>query len=62
MNKIHEKLLRKKENEMGITDVLQMADKYCDMWALLVDKGYQGITQIMRRIHPRKKPANGEES
>ena len=29
------------------------------MWAVLVDKGYQGSQSFIRAIHPKKKPIRG---
>ena len=55
----HETELKKKESESTILDVGQLIDIYPTTWAVLADKGYQGIREFMRGIHPLKKPING---
>ncbi|KAG6576600.1 uncharacterized protein IUM83_08906 [Phytophthora cinnamomi] len=33
--------------------------KFPEMWAVLVDKGYQGVGRVFRTIQPKKKPRGG---
>lgn len=59
MNWFHKKMLRKLGDEKGWEDDWQIAQKYPKHWAVLVDKGYQGLQEYYRGIHPTKKPRNG---
>lgn len=57
----HEKLL-KKESERSIMDVGMYCDRYPTDWAVCCDKGYQGLLELMRAIHPIKNPPHGNFS
>lgn len=51
----HEAQLVKPADDLEVED----PEPGHETWALLCDKGYQGIKEICRAIHPKKKPANG---
>lgn len=34
----------------------ELFDGFAIFWALLVDKGYQGLLEYLQAIHPKKKP------
>ncbi|KAE8886122.1 hypothetical protein PF002_g2874 [Phytophthora fragariae] len=51
---VHRQMLRKDDTsgpEMG-----GEPPQFPDMWAVLVDKGYQGAGRVLRTIQPKKKP------
>lgn len=56
---LHEKLLKKKESDRSIMDVGMHSERYPQDWAVLCDKGYQGLLELLRAIHPIKKPPRG---
>lgn len=58
----HETRLEKDTAGSDLPDVLPLVDRYPNMWAMLLDKGYQGVDNFLRGIHPRKKPRNGHLS
>ncbi|KAE8876558.1 hypothetical protein PF005_g7017 [Phytophthora fragariae] len=54
---VHRQMLRKEDTsgpEMGGEPT-----QFPDMWAVLVDKGYQGAGRVLRTIQPKKKPRGG---
>lgn len=51
--------LRKEWDENDIVDTCSPGDDFPDHWAALADKGYQGSSEFLRVVHPRKKPQNG---
>ena len=51
----HRAILRKRASEHEIPDAYKLYEKYPDLWAVLVDKGYYGATKLVRAIHPKKK-------
>lgn len=57
---LHQDALRKKSNERDLVDVGPLLDEYGDYWAVLLDKGYQGVMENVRGIHPKKKPQHGQ--
>ncbi|KAG3075072.1 hypothetical protein PC122_g14166 [Phytophthora cactorum] len=56
----HRDLLRKSANESLLDDRGEDATDYRDSCAVLADKGYQGAESMIRAVHPKKKPKNGE--
>lgn len=56
----HRQMLEKTEQEHGSTNYVEGASEYPVMWAMLVDKGYQGISNTLRGIHPKRKPRGAE--
>jgi len=55
----HKVMLRKKQSEHQFEDTGELYNQYKQYWALLADKGYQGLALQLRAIIPTKKPANG---
>lgn len=55
----HNSAMRKTEEDNDIADMGDLGEEYDGMWALIMDKGYQGAVEILRAILPRKKPCNG---
>lgn len=56
----HKSATKKKDTESEIDDFGELSSEYPSAWAILVDKGYQGIHEILRGVHPVKKPFNGQ--
>ena len=56
---IHQKRLKKRDDDGHFKDEYAMAEKYPNHWAILADKGYQSASEILRAVTPRKKPARG---
>lgn len=57
----HEYESRKTEVGNGLVDNLGEQRTYYPInWGILADKGYQGAMELVRVIHTKKKPANGE--
>ena len=54
----HRDLLRKRGSELDVLDTSRGSDKYPNLWAVLLDKGYYGAFEIVRAIYPTKKPPN----
>ncbi len=50
---------KKSEDKILMIDAGQHADQHPHHWAILADKGYQGILEIARGIVPKKKPPRG---
>lgn len=55
----HAKALKKSGDEQNLIDVGLHNTRYPNQWAVLGDKGYQGILEILRGIHPVKRPPRG---
>ena len=53
---IHKRMLRKTEGEQSNLDHGEGFADFPDYWAVLVDMGYQGASNIIRAIHPKRKP------
>lgn len=62
MKEWHVKHLRKKVGDADIPDHGLHADEHPEMWAVMADKGYQGILDICRGVTPIKKRPNGHLS
>ena len=58
----HTSMLLKTEAEGQVQDHCEGAVRYPALWAVLVDKGYQGIQNSVRSIQPKKQPRNGSLS
>ncbi|KAG3177923.1 hypothetical protein PC128_g16653 [Phytophthora cactorum] len=58
--KDHQRLLEKTNQERLIEDNGEGSEQYQEAWAILADKGYQGGASMLRVVHPKKKPRNGE--
>ena len=56
---LHKCRLEKRDEDDGITDDFQMYDKYGNYWDVLMDKGYQGATEVLDAVVPKKKPSRG---
>ena len=54
----HKTMLKKKHYEHMFEDTGELQREYNQYWAMLVDKGYIGLTANLRAIHPTSKPAN----
>ena len=52
-------LLEKTQMEMRLRDDGEFSTRYPNHWAILYDKGFQGIISEVRAIIPKKKPRNG---
>lgn len=55
----HEKKLKKSQDDARLRDDGPLLDSYPSTWAILADKGYQGLHRRIRAITPAKRPANG---
>lgn len=51
-------IIRKYEIERGMVDSGGLEEIYPQSWECMVDKGYQGIEEYLRILHPEKKPVN----
>ncbi|KAF0706934.1 hypothetical protein AaE_013874 [Aphanomyces astaci] len=56
---IHAAALLKDAAESSINDNGELFQDYPVSWAVLIDKGYNGLTASTRAIHPKKRPSNG---
>jgi hypothetical protein len=56
----HRQMLKKTAEEREQDDFADGADRFPDSWAVLVDKGYQGLDSELRTLQPKKKPRGGE--
>lgn len=43
-------------------DVRVLSDEYEHLWEIFLDKGYQGVQEFFRGIHPIKKPGGSSLS
>ncbi|KAG3097680.1 hypothetical protein PI124_g15448 [Phytophthora idaei] len=50
----HHTTRRKSNEDRSLRDMGLMNTKYLNEWAVLTDKGYQGLEQHVRCIHPTK--------
>ncbi|RHY14419.1 hypothetical protein DYB36_004675 [Aphanomyces astaci] len=55
----HLEHLQKAGNDGEAVDAGPLSGEYPDSWALLADKGYQGLHRRLRAITPMKRPAGG---
>ncbi|KAE9275522.1 hypothetical protein PF008_g29332 [Phytophthora fragariae] len=55
----HTSAMQKRPGEDTINDQGPQADRYQNDWAVLVDKGYQGLQDEFRTIQPKKRAARG---
>jgi hypothetical protein len=53
---IHRQMLRKSSDDTRLQDFSEGASRFPNEWAMLVDKGYQGIGDVLRSIHPKRQP------
>ena len=61
--KWHQAALSKTEREArSYPDVGPMVEEHDGLWAVLTDKGYQGVADVIRAIMPKKKPKGGSLS
>jgi len=51
--------IRKEFDEEGLPDNGILREEYPYSWAIIADKGYQGIAEHIRSITPKKRPPNG---
>jgi hypothetical protein len=56
----HKEMVRKTEEDLRIEDSGEGSESYQNYWAILTDKGYQGSSNYIRTIHPKKKPIGSE--
>ena len=59
MQYLHTKQLKKKQGDMDYDDDGPLSNKFERSWGVLVDKGYQGASDLYRVTHPKKKPVHG---
>ncbi|ETO79337.1 hypothetical protein F444_05941 [Phytophthora nicotianae P1976] len=52
-----QKMLRKEDGSSP--EIGAEPTQFPNMWAILVDKGYQGAGQVLRTIQPKKQPCGG---
>ncbi|ETV67709.1 hypothetical protein H257_16174 [Aphanomyces astaci] len=55
----HVEKLEKTSHDESMLDADPLVTEYPTAWALLADKGYQGLHRRVRAITPAKKPAGG---
>ena len=55
----HLDAVEKSVEERAITDISIGVDEHLNHWAILFDKGYQGIQSDIRAVMPMKKPTGG---
>ena len=55
----HLRELSKSGSEGEFVDLGRLSVEYPQMWAVLMDKGYQGVHEMFRGVTPCKKPRNG---
>ncbi|ETV97385.1 hypothetical protein H310_09719 [Aphanomyces invadans] len=58
----HSNQLEKQPNDYNVIDNEALRDKFPSQWALLADKGYQGIQEYVRGFTPTKRPPHGQLS
>lgn len=56
----HRALLEKDAANQDEQDFGEGSSQYRTSWAMIVDKGYQGLSEHVRSIQPKKTPRNGE--
>ncbi len=52
---LHKKRLEKRDDDERFEYVFMLSEEFPQQWTVLMDKGYQGATEIIRAIKPRKK-------
>ncbi len=57
--KYHEERLKKREDEENYSDNYAFSEEYQDQWSVIIDKGYQSASEVLRAIIPKKKPLRG---
>ena len=57
--KNYKQRLGKREEEEEIEDASAMSRRFVDSWGLLMYKGYQGATDQLCTIIPKKRPVRG---
>ncbi|RHY67410.1 hypothetical protein DYB30_014241, partial [Aphanomyces astaci] len=55
----HLNKLAKTPSELDMADQGPLREEYPASWAILADKGYQGLHRNLRAITPTKRPAGG---
>ncbi|RHY12742.1 hypothetical protein DYB25_003297 [Aphanomyces astaci] len=55
----HSAQLEKQPNDTNVSDTETLRDKFPNQWAVLADKGYQGIQEYIRGFTPVKRPPHG---
>ncbi|ETV79243.1 hypothetical protein H257_07308 [Aphanomyces astaci] len=56
---VHAANMKKTPTEATVNGNGELFQALSTMWAVLVDKGYYGLTAPVRAIHPKKRPSNG---
>ncbi|RHY22083.1 hypothetical protein DYB32_009624 [Aphanomyces invadans] len=56
---VHFAALQKSGNESLVNDNGELFQDFPSSWAVLVDKGYCGLTSSARATQPKKRPTNG---
>ncbi|KAF0708148.1 hypothetical protein AaE_013334 [Aphanomyces astaci] len=56
----HSAQLEKQPNDTNVSDTETLRDKFPNQWAVLADKGYQGIQEYVRGFTPVKRPPHGQ--
>ncbi|EGZ13313.1 hypothetical protein PHYSODRAFT_513607 [Phytophthora sojae] len=54
---VHRQMLRK--DDTSAPELGAVPTQFPEMWAVLVDKGYQGAGRVLRTVQPKKKPRGG---
>ena len=54
--RFHKRSLKKTIEEREEVDIGIHSGQWLEHWGILVDKGYQGVLEICRGVHPKKKP------
>ena len=57
--KKHVKWLRSCENEEHFDDSYALSNQQPDHWTMLIGKGYQGASEVLRSLITRNKPPSG---
>lgn len=52
----HKLFLKKGTEEANIIDSGLYSEEHSGSWGVLCDKGYQGLLEVVRAVHPKKKP------
>ncbi|KAH9100026.1 hypothetical protein Ae201684P_019031 [Aphanomyces euteiches] len=58
----HDSNLLKLPREESFVDEGPLKEYFPNQWIVLVDKGYQGLSDVIRALHPKKKPPNASLS
>lgn len=54
----HETSTAQSESDTGKEDVGILSAEFGGRWAILLDKGYQGVQEFLRGVHPIRNPIN----